>query len=206
MLDLLSTQNQLHTRLVDFTLQEYMFVLQVVLGERLEVAYANTFDTQEYKRNVPSEDEEEYLASKRKDAEIMLEQQNCRHLREYLEQEYRSDIQEQASTLKDFKFTGAEVQRLLNNLLHERSQELSEASVRDILALIKSMYDSGALDSGDSFSQHFVTIPSKYDTICPQCNREGYAVEGLDFRCQHCGCIAKWDESQRRYFPNLGHL
>ena len=206
MLDLLSTQNQLHTRLVDFTLQEYMFVLQVVLGERLEVAYANTFDTSEYKRNVPSEDEEEYLASKRKDAEIMLEQQNCRHLREYLEQEYRSDIQEQASTLKDFKFTGAEVQRLLNNLLHERSQELSEASVRDILALIKSMYDSGALDSGDSFSQHFVTIPSKYNTICPQCNREGYAVEGLDFRCQHCGCIAKWDESQRRYFPNLGHL
>ena len=206
MLDLLSTQNQLHTRLVDFTLQEYMFVLQVVLGERLEVAYANTFDTAEYKRNVPSEDEEEYLASKRKDAEIMLEQQNCRHLREYLEQEYRSDIQEQASTLKDFKFTGAEVQRLLNNLLHERSQELSEASVRDILALIKSMYDSGALDSGDSFAQHFVTIPSKYNTICPQCNREGYAVEGLDFRCQHCGCIAKWDESQRRYFPNLGHL
>lgn len=206
MLDLLSTQNALHTRLVDFTLQEYMFVLQVVLGERIEVAYANTFDTAEYKRNVPSEDEEEYLASKRKDAEIILETQNCRHLREYLEQEYRSDIQEQASTLKDFKFTGAEVQRLLNNLLHERSQELSEASVRDILALIKSMYDSGALDSGDSFSQHFVTIPSKYDTICPQCNREGYAVEGLDFRCQHCGCIAKWDESQRRYFPNLGHL
>ena len=206
MLDLLSTQNQLHTRLVDFTLQEYMFVLQVVLGERMEVAYANTFDTSEYKRNVPSEDEEEYLASKRKDAEIMIEQQNCRHLREYLEQEYRSDIQEQASTLKDFKFTGAEVQRLLNNLLHERSQELSEASVRDILALIKSMYDSGALDSGDSFSQHFVTIPSKYNTICPQCNRESYAVEGLDFRCQHCGCIAKWDESQRRYFPNLGHL
>lgn len=206
MLDLLSTQNQLHTRLVDFTLQEYLFALQVVLGERIEVAYANTFDTQEFKRNVPSEDEEEYLATKRKDAEIMLEQQNCRHLREYLEQEYRSDIQEQASTLKDFKFTGAEVQRLLNNLLHERSQELSEASVRDILALIKSMYDSGALDSGDSFSQHFVTIPNKYNTICPQCNREGYAVEGLDFRCQHCGCIAKWDESQRRYFPNLEHL
>jgi len=206
MLDLLSTQNQLHTRLVDFTLQEYLFTLQVVLGERIEVAYANTFDTQEYKRNIPSEDEEEYLASKRKDAEIMLEQQNCRHLREYLEQEYRSDIQEKASTLKDFKFTGAEVQRLLNNLLHERSQELSEASVRDILALIKSMYDSGALDSGDAFSQHFVTIPNKYNTICPRCSREGYAIEGLDFRCEHCGCIAKWDESSRRYFPELNHL
>ena len=206
MLDLLSTQNQLHTRLVDFTLQEYMFVLQVVLGERLEVAYANTFDTQEFKRNVPSEDEEEYLASKRKDAEIMLEQQNCRHLREYLEQEYRSDIQEQASTLKDFKFTGAEVQRLLNNLLHERSQELSEASVRDILALIKSMYDSGALDSGDSFQNHFITIPNKYNALCLNCSHEFYAVEGLSMKCPNCGAVYNWDEQQHRFIPEIPHL
>ena len=206
MLDLLSTQNQLHTRLVDFTLQEYMFVLQVVLGERLEVAYTNTFDTAEYKRNVPSEDEEEYLASKRKDAEIMLEQQNCRHLREYLEQEYRSDIQEQASTLKDFKFTGAEVQRLLNNLLHERSQELSEASVRDILALIKSMYDSGALDSGDSFQNHFITIPSKYNALCLNCSHEFYATEGLSMKCPNCGAVYNWDEQQRRFIPEIPHL
>lgn len=204
MLDLLSTQNQLHTRLVDFTLQEYMFVLQVVLGERLEVAYANTFDTAEYKRNVPSEDEEGYLASKRKDAEIMLEQQNCRHLREYLEQEYRSDIQEQASTLKDFKFTGAEVQRLLNNLLHERSQELSEASVRDILALIKSMYDSGALDSGDSFQNHFITIPKKYDCICGNCNREMYLIEGCDNKCPACGATYYWRNN--RFYPEISKL
>ena len=206
MLDLLSTQNQLHTRLVDFTLQEYLFVLQVVLGERMEVAYANTFDTVEYRSNVPSAEEEEYLASKRKDAEIMLEQQNCRHLREYLEQEYRSDIQEQSSNLSDYRFTGAEVQKLLNNLLRDRSQELSEASVRDILALLKTMYDTGTLDSGDSFQNHFITIPNKYNTICPQCSREGYAVQGLDFRCQHCGSVAKWDESQHRYFPQLNHL
>ena len=206
MLDLLSTQNQLHTRLVDFSLQEYMFVLQVVLGERLEVAYANTFDTAEYKRNIPSEDEEEYLASKRKDAEIMLEQQNCRHLREYLEQEYRSDIQEQASTLKDFKFTGSEVQKLLNNLLHERSQELSEASVRDILALIKSMYDSGALDSGDSFQNHFITIPNKYNALCLNCSHEFYAVEGLSMKCPNCGAVYNWDEQQRRFIPQIPHL
>lgn len=206
MLDLLSTQNQLHTRMVDFTLHEYLFTLQVVLGERPEVAYANIFDQAEFKRNVPSEDEEEYLATKKRDAEILLEQQNCKQLREYLEQEYKSDIQEQSSNLTDYRFTGAEVQRLLNNLLHERSQELSEASVRDILALIKSMYDSGALDSGDSFTHHFVTIPKKYDIVCPRCSREGYAVEGLDFRCQHCGCIARWSEEQRRYFPELSHL
>ena len=199
MLDLLSTQNQLHTRLVDFTLQEYMFVLQVVLGERLEVAYANTFDTAEYKRNVPSEDEEEYLASKRKDAEIMLEQQNCRQLQEYLEQEYRSDIQERASNLSDYRFTGAEVQRLLNNLLRERSQELSEASVRDILALLKTMYETGTLDSGDSYQNHFITIPKKYDCICPQCNHEQYLVEGVDNKCTSCGMVFRWDSE--RFWP-----
>ena len=206
MLDYLSTSNQLHTRLVDFTPQEYLFVLQTILGERPEVAYASVYDTANFKRNVPSEDEEDYLASFKQQAQILLETQNCRQLRDYLESEYQIDVQEKASNLKDYRFTGAEIQRLLNNLLHDRSSELSEASVRDILALIKSMYDSGALDSGDNFSQHFITVPSKYNTICPQCNKEGYAVDGLDFRCEHCGCIAKWDESQHRYFPNLGHL
>lgn len=204
MLDLLSTQNTLHTRLIDFSLQEYMFVVQVVLGERIEVAYANTFDTAEFKRNVPSEDEEEYLLGKRRDAEIMLEQQNCRQLREYLESEYQMDIQEHASNLKDYKFTGAEVQRLLNNLLHERSSELSEASVRDILALIKSMYDSGALDSGDNFQNHFITIPKKYDCICPQCNHEQYLVEGVDNKCTSCGMVFRWDNE--RFWPQPSKL
>ena len=199
MLDLLSTQNQLHTRLVDFTLQEYMFVLQVVLEERLEVAYANTFDATEFKRNVPSEEEEDYLASKRKDAEIMLEQQNCRQLREFLEQEYRSDIQEQSNNLSDYRFTGAEVQKLLNNLLRDRSQELSEASVRDILALLKTMYETGTLDSGDSFQNHFITMPKKYDCICPQCNHEQYLVEGVDNKCTSCGMVFRWDNE--RFYP-----
>ena len=199
MLNYRDTQNALHTRLVDFSLQEYLFVLQTILGEDPCVAYANTFDVAEFKRNVPSEDEEEYLASKRKDAEIMLEQQNCRQLQEYLEQEYRSDIQERASNLSDYRFTGAEVQRLLNNLLRERSQELSEASVRDILALLKTMYETGTLDSGDSYQNHFITIPKKYDCICPRCNHEQYLVEGVDNKCTSCGMVFRWDSE--RFYP-----
>lgn len=199
MLNYRDTQNALHTRLVDFSLQEYLFVLQTILGEDLCVAYASVYDTTEFKRNVPSEDEEEYLASKRKDAEIMLEQQNCRQLQEYLEQEYRSDIQERASNLSDYRFTGAEVQRLLNNLLRERSQELSEASVRDILALLKTMYETGTLDSGDSYQNHFITIPKKYDCICPQCNHEQYLVEGVDNKCTSCGMVFRWDNE--RFWP-----
>ena len=206
MLDLLSTQNQLHTRLVDFTLQEYMFVLQVVLGERLEVAYANTFDTAEFKRSVPSEDEEEYLAQFQKKAEALLETQNCVHLKEYLEIEYQRDIQEQASSLEEFHFTGADVQKLLANLLHDRSADLSEASVRDIISLIKSMYDSGALDSGDAFTKHFITVPKKYDALCPKCNHELYAVEGLNIKCEHCGQQYLWSSDEERFFPELEHL
>lgn len=209
MLDLLSTQNALHTRLIDFSLQEYLFVLQIVLGERIEVAYANTYDSVEFKRNVPSEDEEEYLGKFKRDAEALLETQSCKHLKEYLEQEYQSEIQAKASTLKDYKFSGADIQQILANLLHNRvgdGQALDDASVKDVIQLIKSMYDSGALDSGDAFQRHWITIPNKYNTVCPQCSREGYAVEGLDFRCEFCGCVAKWDEGARRYYPELGHL
>lgn len=199
-------QNILHTRLVDFSPQQYLFVLQIVLGERLEVAYGNTFDIAEFKRNVPSEDEEVYLASLKNDAQIMIDTQECRQLKDELEALYKSDIQEKSSTLEDFKFTGSDVQKLLNNLLNERSRDLSEASVRDILALIKSMYDSGALDSGDQFQQHFITIPPKYNIICPKCNTEHYAIEGLDFRCDRCGLVAKWSEEEHRFYPQLNHL
>ena len=206
MLSYLDTQNALHTRTIDFTLQEYLFVVQIVMGEDKRVAYANTFDVAEFKRNVPSDEEEDYLNQFAQKADILLEQQNCKHLREYLEQEYQSEIQAKATKLENYSFSGKDVQQLLSNLLHNRSESLDDASVKDILSLVKSMYDSGALDSGDGWSKHFITIPNKYNTICPNCGREGYAIDGLDFRCEFCGCIAKWDESQRRYFPNLGHL
>lgn len=200
MLNYLDTANMLHTRLVNFTPQQYLFVLQVVLDEDLCVAYANTFDTTDFKRNVPSEDEEDYLASLRRDAQAMLETQECQQLKEELEALYQSDVQEKASTLKDFKFTGADVQKLLNNLLKERSNDLSEASVRDILALIKSMYDSGALDSGDQFQSHFITIPKKFDCLCTTCGHEMYAVEGLDIKCPHCQQVYKWVDN--RFYPS----
>lgn len=199
MLGYQSIQNALHTRMIDFTIQEYLFVLQVVLGETPAAAYAMIFDEAEFKRNVPSENEDEYLAGFERDAAILLEQQQCKHLREYLESEYQSDIQEKAMTLEDFKFTGADVQKLLSNLLRNRSDNLDDASVKDILSLVKSMYESGALDSGDSFQKHFITIPKKYDCMCPACNREMYLVEGVDNVCPHCKQVFQWAEN--RFYP-----
>lgn len=206
MLNYRDTQNALHTRLLDFSPQEYLFVLLTILGEDPRVAYASVFDAQDFKRNVPSENEEEYLGKKKHEAQVMLEQQQCVHLKEYLEDQYRSEVQSAASTLKDYKFTGGDVQKLLNNLLKDRSEDLSEASVRDILALIKSMYDSGALDSGDAFEKHFITVPKKYDALCPSCNHELYAVEGLDIVCSNCGTRFRWSEEEQRFYPKMGHL
>lgn len=206
MLDYLSTTNALHTRGVNVTLQEYFFVVQVVFGEDIRVAYASVFDTSNFKSNVPSEDEEEYLNAHRRDAEILLEKQNCAQLKEYIEQELQSYVQDAATKLEDFKFTGADVQRLLGNLLHNRSESLDDASVRDILSLIKGMYESGALDSGDSFSRHFITLHDPFNALCVSCNHEFEAHAGIDIVCPHCKQVYKWSEQERRFYPKFGKL
>ena len=206
MLDIRSTQNSLHTITINFTLQEYFFVLQVVLGEDMCVAYANTFDSAEFKRNIPSEDEDEYLAKFKKDAQNLLDTQQCRRLREILEDDFQSEIQAKATTLTDFKFTGNDIQQLLANLLRNRSETLDEASVRDILALIKSMYDTGALDSGDSFSKHFIQVYPPFNALCTTCNREFDAYPGMDCKCPHCNQVYKWSEQEKRFYPNVGKL
>ena len=207
MLNYRDTQNTLHTRLVDFSLQEYLFVLQTVLGEDPCVAYANIFDTENFKHNIPSEDEEEYLSGLKRDAEILLEQQNCKQLYDYINEEYQRDIQDKALNLQDVKFTSSDVQKILNGLLKDRTQTMSESSVKEVVSLIKSMYDSGAIDSGDAdFEKHFITIPCKYNVLCSRCNHEAYAVAGLDFHCPNCGLVAKWSEADKRFFPELNSL
>lgn len=206
MLDYLSTTNALHTRGVNVTLQEYFFVVQVVFGEDIRVAYASVFDTSNFKSSVPSEDEEEYLNTHRRDAEILLEKQNCAYLKEYIEQELQSYVQDAATKLEDFKFTGADVQRLLGNLLHNRSESLDDASVRDILSLIKGMYESGALDSGDSFSRHFITLHDPFNALCTKCGHEFEAHAGIHCKCPHCGQVYQWSEDERRFYPAVEHL
>lgn len=206
MINYLDTANTLHTRMIEYTPEQYFFVLQVVLGESVDVAYAVTFDTEGFRRNIATEDEDKYFASFHRDATIMLETQECRQLKEELEELYRSDIQSKATTLSDYKFSGEDVQKLLANLLHDRTQDLSESSVRDILSLIKTMYENGSLDSGDTFQKHFVVIPNKYNAMCSQCNHELNAVDGLDIRCAYCGQIYKWDENERRFYPKFSKL
>ena len=148
MLSYLDTKNVLFTRGVTFDINQYLFVAQVVLGEEKAVAYGMIYDREKFLRETSSEDESEYLAKINRDADVMLQQQECQHLFDLLKESYQQDVQASASTLENYKFTGSEVQQLLANLLHNRSQELDDASVKDILSLIKTMYEQGALDSG----------------------------------------------------------
>lgn len=201
MLNYLDTKSVLFTRGVSFDLKQYLYVVQVVLGEDKSVAYGMTFDRENFVKAIGSEDEDDYLSKVARDAEIMMQQQECQQLFEVLSEEYQLDIQAKASTLENYKFSGAEVQQLLANLLHNRSQELDEASVKDILSLIKTMYEQGALDSGDTFQKHFITIHDKFNALCPNCNHEIDVFAGVDCVCPYCKQAFKWSEEERRFYP-----
>lgn len=206
MLNYLDTKSVLFTRGVSFDLKQYLFVVQVVLGEDKSVAYGMTFDRENFVKAIGSEDEDDYLSKVARDAEIMMQQQECQQLFEVLSEEYQLDIQAKASTLENYKFSGAEVQQLLANLLHNRSQELDDASVKDILSLIKTMYEQGALDSGDTFQKHFITIHDKFNALCPNCNHEIDVFAGVDCVCPYCKQAFKWSEEERRFYPQPNKL
>lgn len=206
MLNYLDTKSVLFTRGVSFDLKQYLYVVQVVLGEDKSVAYGMTFDRENFVKAIGSEDEDDYLSKVARDAEIMMQQQECQQLFEVLSEEYQLDIQAKASTLENYKFSGAEVQQLLANLLHNRSQELDEASVKDILSLIKTMYEQGALDSGDTFQKHFITIHDKFNALCPNCNHEIDVFAGVDCVCPYCKQAFKWSEDERRFYPQPNKL
>lgn len=209
MLNYLDTKNVLFTRGVNFDLKQYLFVAQVVMGEDAPTAYAMIYDRDNFLKETGTEDEAEYLAKFNKDAQVMLQQQECKHLTDFLKDSYQADVQASASTLEDYKFSGSDVQQLLANLLHNRAgsaDNLDDASVKDVISLIKMMYEQGALDSGDSFQKHFIQIHDSFNALCTNCNREFEAHSGLGAVCPHCHTAYKWSEQERRFYPSFGKL
>lgn len=200
MVGYLEAVSTMHTRGVVIDEKDYIFTLMVVLGESPQNAFALAYDMSEFKKVIGTEDEDAYLSTKNKDAENMLAQLNIIQLRDLLAESYKMQVQSDALNLKDYRFSGQEAVQILNNLLKTRIDDLESSSVRDVVGIIKTLSDTGALDTGDSgFSRHFVTIPKKYDCICPQCNHEQYLVEGVDNKCTSCGMIFRWDSE--RFYP-----
>lgn len=209
MLNYLDTKNVLFTRGVNFTVEQYLFVEQVVLGEDATTAYAMIYDRENFVKETGTEDEQEYLVKFTKDADVMMQQQECKHLYDLLKDNYQSDVQASASTLEDYKFSGTDVQQLLANLLHNRAgsaDSLDDASVKDVISLVKMMYEQGALDSGDTFQKHFIQIHDKFNALCTNCGREFDAFSGIDCVCPHCKQVYKWSESENRFYPKPSKL
>ncbi len=198
---------RLHTRGVSFNEKQYLFVIQVALGESETVAYAMVYDTAEFKRKMHTEEEAEYLASHKRSAEIMLQQQECQHLRELVEEWLRSEIQKEASNLKTFKYSNEDVANMLSSLLYERSSNLEDASVRDIVALIRELNSQGALDGGgNGFSRHFVSVYPRMNALCPVCQRETDVAVGMTCFCTRCGAKFVWSEEENRFYPQPSKL
>lgn len=192
----------LHTRGISFDLKQYLFVAQVALGESPQLAYAMIYDTQEFKRKMGTEEEEQYLLTHKKNAEVMLQTQECGHLREFIEERLRSKIQKEAENLKTFKYSSEDVANMLATLLHDRSSSLEDASVRDIVTLIRELNSQGALDgSGNGFSRHFITVYPRMNAVCPVCHRETDIAVGITCFCTRCGAKFTWSDEENRFYP-----
>lgn len=203
----LESVSTMHTRGVVIDEKDYIFTLMVVLNESPQNAFALAYDIGNFKKVIGTEDEDSYLLSKTKDAENMLEQQNIIQLRDFLAESYKTQVQAEALNLKDFKFSGQEAVQILNNLLKTRIDDLESSSVRDVVGIIKTLSETGALDTGDSgFSRHFIIVKDKYPAICTTCNHEIDIYPGVGAVCPFCSQRYTWVEEEQRFYPNFDRL
>lgn len=203
----LEAVSTMHTRGVAIDEKDYIFTLMVVLNESPQNAFAFAYDMSEFKKVIGTEDEDAYLSTKTKDAENMLAQQNIKQLRDLLAESYKMQVQSDALNLKDFRFSGQEAVQILNNLLKTRIDDLESSSVRDVVGIIKTLSDAGALDTGDSgFSRHFVVVKDKYPAICTSCNKEFDIYPGVGAVCPFCSQHYTWSSEENRFYPSVEHL
>lgn len=203
----LESVNVMHTRGIAIDEKDYIFTLCVVLGEEPQNAFALAYDMQEFKKVIGTEGEDDYLSSKKKDAENVLSQQSIVQLKDLLEESYRAQIQSSALNLSDYRFTGQETVQILNNLLKSRVDDLESSSVKDVVSLLKALSEQGALETGDGgFSRHFVQISPKFLALCTSCNKEFDAYPGINCICPHCHQVYHWSNEENRFFPSPAKL
>lgn len=203
----LEAVSTMHTRGVAIDEKDYIFTLMIVLDESPQSAYALAYDISEFRKVIGTEHEEAYLSSKQKDAETMLAQQHIVQLKELLSESFRAQVQSSALNLKEYKFSGQETMQILNNLLKSRIDDIDNASVKDVVSVIKTLADQGALDMGDSgFSRHFIQIMPTYNALCVSCGKEFEAHAGMGVVCPHCSQQYRWSQEENRFFPEIAHL
>ena len=200
MLDYEYTKNTLHARGIKVSIKQYLYVLNVVLGEKPSIAYGIIYDGDAFKKALDEDEIERYISMVKDKAEVMLKQQDEVQLFDLLQQDYNRDIQEKAMNLENYEFTTGQVVQILQNLLHSRSQDIESSSVRDIISLINTLASQGALSGSDNFASHFIQIMPKFNAVC-KCGREIDVVKGIDCTCPYCHQFYKWVEEEDRFYP-----
>lgn len=201
MLSFTDTTQTLFSRGITFTIEEYIFCLNLVLGEDKYISYALAYDQSGYKKVLGTEDEDDFLQSKRQECDALLQQQNIVKLKQELEDLYIAEVQNKALNLEDYRFTGGQIAQILQNLLHNRISDLDSASTKDVISLIKLLTEQFGLDGGSDFEKHFIQILPKFNALCNNCNREFQIASGIGAVCPHCGASYHWDSNSEKFIP-----
>lgn len=201
MLNFTETTQILFGRGITFSIEDYIFCLNLVLGEDENVSYALAYDRAGYKKVLGTDDEDEYLKTKEQECKVLMQQQSIVQLRQELEDLYVAEIQGKALNLENYRFTGGQIAQILQNLLHNRVADLDSASTKDVISLIKLLTEQFGLDGGSDFEKHFVQIYPRFNALCNNCNREFQVAEGIGATCPFCGAQYHWDSDSEKFIP-----
>ena len=201
MLNFTETTQILFGRGITFSIEDYIFCLNLVLGEDENVSYALAYDRAGYKKVLGTEDEDEYLKTKEQECKVLMQQQSIVQLRQEMDDLYVAEIQGKALNLENYRFTGGQIAQILQNLLHNRVADLDSASTKDVISLIKLLTEQFGLDGGSDFEKHFIQILPKFNALCNNCNREFQIASGIGAVCPHCGASYHWDSNSEKFIP-----
>lgn len=206
MLNFTETTQILFGRGITFSIDDYLFCLNLVLGEDENVSYALAYDRDGYKKVLGTEDEDEYLKTKEQECKVLMHQQSIVQLRQEMDDLYVAEIQGKALNLENYRFTGGQIAQILQNLLHNRVSDLDSASTKDVISLIKLLTEQFGLDGGSDFEKHFIQIFPKFNALCNNCNREFQIASGIGAVCPHCGASYHWDSNSEKFIPQPNKL
>ncbi len=201
MLNFTETTQILFGRGITFSIEDYIFCLNLILGEDENVSYALAYDRDGYKKVLGTEDEDEYLKTKEQECKVLMQQQTIVKLKQELEDLYVAEIQGKALNLENYRFTGGQIAQILQNLLHNRISDLDSASTKDVISLIKLLTEQFGLDGGSDFEKHYIQIFPKFNALCNNCNREFQVAEGIGATCPFCGASYHWDSDSKKFIP-----
>ena len=206
MLNFQETNQKLFARGITFSIEDYLFCTNLVLGEDACLSYALAYDQKGLKTVLGTELEQDFIQSKKQECDTLQQQQHIIRLKQELSDLYLAEIQSKALNLEEYRFTGGQIAQILQNLLHNRIADLDSASTKDVISLIKILTEQFGLDGGGDFEKHFIQIHPKFNALCTQCNHEFTVVEGITIVCPSCGFVYNWDDTTQRFYPKPDKL